>query len=109
MVLGERVRVPVGVLRDALGAGDVDEGAVPGGVGLVRQFPDGGELLLRMEEALVAAGDVVVHLDAEHMAVGGLAHDRGGPLLRGAIAADPNAVCPVLWPGCGRELWPRIE
>ena len=109
MVLGEGVRALVAVLRDALGAGDVDEGTVPGSVGRFRQLPDRSELFLRIEEALVATSDVVVHLDAEHMAVRGLAHDGGGPLLRGAIAADPDAVCPVLWLGSGRNLWPGFE
>ena len=77
MILGQRVRAGVGVLRDALGPGDVHERAVPSRVSLGGQLPDGRELRLRIQEALVAAGDVVVHLDAEDMAVRGIAHDVG--------------------------------
>jgi len=36
-------------------------------VSLCGELPDGGELLLRVEEALVAAGDVVVDLQEDWM------------------------------------------
>ena len=84
MILGQRVRVAVGVLRDALGPGDVHERAVASRVRLAGERANVSQLRVGIEEALVAAGDVVVHLDAEDMAVRGVAHDVGGrPSARG--------------------------
>ena len=111
MILRQRVRVAVGVLRDALGPGDVHERAVASRVRLAGERANVSQLHVGIEEALVASGDVVVHLDAKDMAVRGVAHDVGGRPSAQAVAGDAHAMGPVLSFGRGRRrrFLPDVE
>ena len=96
MIFHHGVRRFVGVGGDAFGAGDVDESAVADFVSGFGDGVDGFQFRGRIEKAFVAAGDVVIDLDAEDVALGGFADDVIG-LRVGAKAegADADPVGPI--------------
>ena len=97
---GEGARGLVAVGRDALGAGYVDEGVVVGAVRFLGECADVVQLLGRIEEAFVAARDVVVDLDAEDLAGGGVGNNFVRAFLPQTVGANADVVGPVL---AGRE------
>ena len=86
MFLGQGVRSLVGIRRDAFRAGDIHIGAI---ARLVRFFgygADGVQLLFRVYEALVSSGNIVVHLDAEDVALLGIADNLVRAVVAQAVA-----------------------
>ena len=76
MVFGQGVLRLISVCGNAFGTGDVYEGPVAGAVRLLGDGTNGFQFLIRIKEALVSARNVIVYLDPEHTALGGLPHDH---------------------------------
>ena len=83
--------------RDAFGAGDVHESVVAGLRALSSATSRiGFELFAGVEKALVTARNVVIHLDAEHIGIGGAADDLVGVVEPQAVPGDADVMGPVL-------------
>ena len=82
--------------RNAFQACYVDEGIVPGGMGLVGDHPDGSELLRRIQEALVAPRDIVVCFNPEDMCIGSVSHDLADAIRLEPVAGDADEMSPIL-------------
>jgi len=54
------------------------------------------QFLLWIQEAFIAAGDIVVHFDAEDIALLGVANDAFSVGMIQAISTNPHVVGPVL-------------
>ena len=96
MVLDHRMRRLCGVGRDALQPRDVNERVVSGFVRALGHGTNRGEFFLRMQEALVAAGNVVVHLDAEHVTIPRISYDLVGVVALESVSRDAHKIRPIL-------------
>src|SRR5207248_2545375 len=96
MVFGQGVRSLIGVCRDALCAGDIDERVVVSLVSLLGDRADGIQLFGGIEKAFIAAGNIVVDLDAEDFAGHGVGNDLVGAFSVEPVGADADVVGPVL-------------
>ena len=81
---------------DALGAGDVYERVVAGGVRFLGDRVNGLQLLRGIQKALVSARDVIVYFDPENVGVGGPADDLIRIVEPQAVTGDADVVRPVL-------------
>ena len=97
MIFDNRVRGLVGMCRNAFCASDVHVHFIVGLVYLLRYVPQDFEFLSRIEKALVASGDVVVHFNAEDVIFGRLAYDLIRIVTIQAVGADAYLMGPILF------------
>src|SRR5229473_1869313 len=96
MVLGQSVGSLVRMPRNALCAGDVHKSVVARAMSRLRERADSLQLLFWMEEALIPAGDIVVHLDAKYAARLCPANNLLGVAGLQAVRPDANGMRPIL-------------
>src|SRR6266480_4532895 len=105
MFFGQGVSRLIRVRRNAFGTGDVYERPIADTVRLLGDGMNGFEFLSGIKEAFVSAPNVVVYLDSEDVAFGGLAHNRLRIISLKTVGANSHHVCPIhgLWFGCIRN------
>ncbi|PWT80229.1 MAG: hypothetical protein C5B58_12100 [Acidobacteria bacterium] len=82
--------------RNALRAGNVNEGAVVRRVRLVGNGANGFQFCRWIEKAFVAAWYIVIHFHAEDVPLLGVANDGVRVVPMKTIGADADAVRPIL-------------
>ena len=76
MFFGQSMRSFIGVSGNAFGPGNINERAIARPMRFFSNSTNGIELFLRIDEAFVAAFDVVVHFDAENIVARSFGDDR---------------------------------
>src|SRR5271165_4654617 len=96
MILRQRVVGLVSIRRDAFRACNVDESVVPRRMGFLGHGMNRFQFRFWIEETLVAAGYVVVNLDAKNTRLLSVGYDFSGIAGCESVGADPHIVSPVL-------------
>src|SRR3954471_2666722 len=103
------MRNGVSVRRDALRARNVDECMITGLVRSVGDVMNRLQLRLRMQKALVAPRNVVVHFNSEYVAGPRAAHDLECIAPLEAVSTNAHIVGPVLLPRIGSSHQPQSK
>src|SRR5258706_11048198 len=110
MVFSQRMWRLIGIGRNALQSGDINESVISGLVRLFRHRANRRQFLFGMEEAFVPSGNVVVDLDSEDMTLLRLANDTRRVVLRmQRPCGDADVMRPVLSGGRSRCEGARCE
>ena len=96
MILGHGMRSFVGICGNALSASDVNKSMVARLMSLLGYSANGLQLFCRIEETLVAARNVIVHLDSKNVAVLNLPNNAFSIARLQTPRANAHKVSPVL-------------